>query len=224
MKENYLLEIACFEITSAEIALKTPANRIEFCREQILGGLTPNIDEFRYLKSIYSKPIYVMIRPSAGSFLYSDREFHTMKEDLIEFKNSGADGFVFGILTDGDRVDLKRNSELIELASGTPCTFHRAFDWTPDLNTSCQELIDLGFKTVLTSGGQETAVKGKDKIKKLVEKYHSKIEILIGGGVRSTNIQELKKYTGAKSFHSSAIPPYESYANEEEIKRLLNFL
>lgn len=36
-----MLEIACFEITSAETALLSVADRIEFCSEQHLGGLTP---------------------------------------------------------------------------------------------------------------------------------------------------------------------------------------
>ena len=64
-----MLEIACFEITSAETALLSVADRIEFCSEQHLGGLTPDIEEFRDLKSIYSKPIYVMIRPVGGGVI-----------------------------------------------------------------------------------------------------------------------------------------------------------
>lgn len=219
-----MLEIACFEITSAETALRSVADRIEFCAEQQLGGLTPNIDEFRYLKSVYRKPIYVMIRPKGGSFLYSDLEFAQIQQDIIEFKAAGADGFVFGVLTGGNTVDETRNKILLDLAGCTPCTFHRAVDRTPNVAEAVQTIADLGFKTVLTSGGQNTALEGVDTLKKLVETYDSKIEILVGGGVRSNNILALKAATGATSFHSSAIPAYELYANEDEIKKLKNAL
>lgn len=215
-----LLEIACFEITSAETALRSVADRIEFCAEQQLGGLTPNIDEFRYLNNIYRKPIYVMIRPKGGDFFYSDLDFLQMKKSIIDFKNAGADGFVFGILNHGNTVDVERNRELVELAGDIPCTFHRAFDRTPDLDEAINKLIEIGFESVLTSGGAEKATKGKEKLKELVEKYSDKINILIGGGVRADNISELKEFTGGMHFHSSAIPSYESFANEDEIKRM----
>ncbi len=215
-----MLEIACFEITSAETALRSVADRIEFCAEQQLGGITPNIEEFRYLKSVYRKPIYVMIRPKGGSFLYSDYEFEVMKRDILDFKNSGADGFVFGILTSGNTIDIEKNKILLEFAGEIPCTFHRAFDRTPDLENSVKTLIDLGFTTVLTSGGKNSAMEGKENLKNLIEKYSDQINILIGGGVRSGNISELKNYTLGTQFHSSAIPDYEIFANDDEIKKI----
>lgn len=215
-----MLEIACFEITSAETALRSVADRIEFCAEQQLGGITPNIDEFRYLKSVYRKPIYVMIRPKGGDFYYSDLEFEVMKKDLLEFKKSGADGFVFGILNSGNTIDIHRNKVLVDLAGDIPCTFHRAFDRTPDLDAAIKHLIDIGFKTVLTSGGKSSAMEGKENLRNLIEKYGSQIEILIGGGVRSGNISELKNFTKGTHFHSSAIPSYEVFASDEEIKKL----
>ena len=215
-----MLEIACFEITSAETALRSVADRIEFCAEQQLGGITPNIEEFRYLKSVYRKPIYVMIRPKGGSFMYSDYEFEVMKRDILDFKKSGADGFVFGILTSGNTIDIEKNKILLEFAGEIPCTFHRAFDRTPDLENSVKTLIDLGFTTVLTSGGKNSAMEGKENLKNLIEKYSDQINILIGGGVRSGNISELKNYTLGKQFHSSAIPDYEIFANDDEIKKI----
>ncbi len=215
-----MLEIACFEITSAETALRSVADRIEFCSDQHMGGITPGIEEFRYLKSVYRKPINVMIRPVGGGFFYSETEFHEMKRSLQEFKDSGADGFVFGILKAGNTVDMERNKELIDLAAGVPCTFHRAVDRTPDLDAAVQDLIRLGFRGVLTSGGKHTALEGKEVLKELVASYSHRIEILIGGGVRSENITELKQVTSGTHFHSSAIPQYEIFASEDEIKKI----
>ena len=215
-----MLEIACFEITSAEIACESMADRIEFCHDFEKGGTTPDFYEFLHLKRHYQTPIYVMIRPKGGPFYYSDAEFIEMKTSIITFKEGGADGFVFGILTSNNEIDEARNKELIELAGETPCTFHRAFDRTEDLEKSIQTLIKLGFKTVLTSGGKKSAMEGKEALKSLIQKYSDQIEILIGGGVRSENIEDLKKFTGGTSFHSSAILKYDTFVTDAEIKKL----
>ncbi len=221
---NYTLEIACFEITSAQTALNSVADRIELCSERHLGGLTPNLDEFRYLKTTTKKPIRVMIRPKAGSFLYSSLEFEQMKADLLQFKASGADGFVFGILNEGNHLDLEKNKELLQLAEGLPCTFHRAIDRTPDLDQGFEQLIALGFRTVLTSGGAPSALEGIDELARLQAKYGSQIEVLVGGSVRADNIELLLTKTQASAFHSSGIPKYETYVNEQEIKGMKKFL
>ncbi|TXF76295.1 copper homeostasis protein CutC [Chryseobacterium sp.] len=215
-----MLEIACFEITSAEIALKSMADRIEFCHNIEAGGTTPDFHEFLYLKRNYKTPIYVMIRPTGGSFFHSEAEFTEMKTSIITFREAGADGFVFGILDAHNEIDVEKNAELLTLAGNTPCTFHRAFDRTKDLNRSIEILIQLGFKSVLTSGGKSSAMEGKENLKDLVAKYSDQIEILIGGGVRSENIAELREFTGGTSFHSSAILKYNTWATDDEIKKL----
>lgn len=215
-----MLEIACFEITSAETALASVADRIEFCANHNLGGTTPDFYEFLHLKRNYKKPVYVMIRPKGGPFFYSDEEFLQMKNSIIAFREGGADGFVFGILDAHNEIDEAKNAELIELAAGIPCTFHRAFDRTADLERSIKTLIKLGFHSVLTSGGKPTAMEGREKLKSLVDDYSHLINILIGGGVRSENISELKAFTGARYFHSSAIMKYDTFADDGEIKRL----
>lgn len=214
------LEIATFDITSAEIALNSVADRIEFCADISSGGITPDLEELRYLKDKYSKPIHVMIRPVGGGFLYTDSEFRQMQKGIIEFSKAKADGFVFGILDENQEIDIEKNKILIDLANGKPCVFHRAIDRTKNIFESTEKLIQLGFKEILTSGGENSAMEGKENLKKLVENYSDDIKILIGGGVRSNNISELKNVTKGQYFHSSAVLSYESFANAEEIKKL----
>ncbi|WP_210150629.1 copper homeostasis protein CutC [Chryseobacterium scophthalmum] len=214
------LEIATFDITSAEIALNSVADRIEFCADINSGGITPDLEELRYLKDKYSKPIHVMIRPVGGGFLYTDSEFRQMQKSIIEFSKAKADGFVFGILDENQEIDVEKNKTLIDLANGKPCVFHRAIDRTKNIFESTEKLIELGFKEILTSGGENSAMEGKENLKKLVENYSDDIKILVGGGVRSNNISELKNITKGNYFHSSAVLPYESFANAEEIKKL----
>ncbi len=215
-----MLEIACFDINSAEIALQSDADRIEFCSSLEQGGLTPDINDFQYLKRNYLKPIYVMIRPVGGGFTYSESEINQMKNDVIQFRNAGADGFVFGILQNNNEVDINKNAELVLLAQGLPCTFHKAVDRTPDIFSSISQIIDLGFNSLLTSGGARTALEGVATLSQIIAQYGNVIEILVGGGVRSENILDLKTLTQAMHFHSSAIRKYEHYTSAEEIKLL----
>lgn len=198
------LEIACFNLESALIAAESGANRIEFCADYTSGGITPNIEDFKKLKAFTSTPVYVMIRPRGGEFVYSESEIETMKTSIADFKKAGADGFVFGLLN-ADNTLAELNQELIKLAGDKPCTFHRAFDQTPDLFKSLDQLIDWEFKTVLTSGGNSSALTGTAQLAKLLERAHGQIQILPGGGIRSTNIAELARLVPAGFFHSAGI-------------------
>ena len=54
---------------------------------------------FKIIKEKSPIPVFVMIRPRGGDFLYSAAEFEVMKQDLKLFKEAGANGVVFGILT-----------------------------------------------------------------------------------------------------------------------------
>lgn len=75
-----------------------------------------------------------MIRPRGGDFLYSDKEFHQMLEEISFAHDCGADCVVAGILTSDGRVDEIRTAELVAAAKEMEFTFHRAFDMTCDTN------------------------------------------------------------------------------------------
>ncbi len=215
-----MLEIACCELTSAEMALNSMADRIVFCANNARGGTTPDFYEFLHLKRNFTTPVFVLIRPNGGPFYYSSQEFIEMKSSIISFAEAGADGFVFGILTAHNEIDEEKNRELLELAGDIPCTFHRAFDVTSDLNQSAETLIKLGFKGILSTGGQRSAWEGREPLKDLIAAYSDKIDIIVAGGVRSENAAEIKDFTQATNFHSSAILKYDTFATAPEIKKL----
>ena len=200
-----MLEIACFNKESALLASRAGADRIEFCAGFEVGGTTPSLHDYMELKKEITIPIFVMIRTRGGDFCYNNEEFQQMKEQLLEFKKVGADGFVFGILDGNLEINFIQNKELVELADGIPCTFHRAFDRVKDYHKSLEEIINCGFKTILTSGTKSNVSEGKEILKTLIKISNERIDILCGGGLRSTNISEIKNYTKAKNFHSSGI-------------------
>ncbi|WP_223607401.1 copper homeostasis protein CutC [Chryseobacterium sp. OSA05B] len=211
------IEIACFNPESALIAFENGADRIELCDGLSEGGTTPDFETLKELRAKINIPIFVMIRPRGGDFTYSEAEFEQMKKELVQLKSLGADGFVFGILDKNDEVNVEQNKVLVELADALPCTFHRAFDRATNLEDSLEKIIDCGFKTILTSGQKPNVSEGKENLKKLVELSNGRIEILIGGGLRSTNIEEIREFTNAGYFHSSAITDGGAFASADEV-------
>ncbi len=160
------IEIACFNPESAMIAFENGADRIELCDGLAEGGTTPDFETVKQLRKKIDIPVFVMIRPRGGDFIYSDAEFEQMKHDLTQLKILQVNGFVFGILDEKDEVNREQNKELIELAKPYPCTFHRAFDRAKDLENSLEKVIECGFTTLLTSGQKPNVSEGKENLKK----------------------------------------------------------
>lgn len=65
------------------------------------------------VKQYVKIPVYVMIRPRGGDFLYSDQEVQVMRKDIELMKRHGADGLVLGALTEDGRVDAELCMELL---------------------------------------------------------------------------------------------------------------
>lgn len=184
-------------------AEKGGANRIELCDNLWEGGTTPSMGTIELSKKNLSIPVFVLVRPRGGDFVYSDIEFDLMKRDILWAKTLGIYGIVSGVLKPDATIDRKRTAELIDLANPLPFTFHRAFDLTPNPIESLNILIELGVQRVLTSGLHENVDAGLSTLEDMVKHANDKITILPGGGVNEHNILKLKDI-GCKEFHFSA--------------------
>lgn len=214
------LEIACFNLESALIAQKAGADRIELCADMSVGGISPTIETIQQAREHLTIDLYIIIRPRGGNFVYSDSEFEQMKSEIETIKKLGVNGFVFGILKEDNAINIEQNKALVELAKPFPCTFHRAFDEVSDLKKALEDVIPCGFSTILTSGTFPNVMEGKEVLKQLVIQANNRIEIMPGGGLRSTNISELNETVKANWYHSSAITDGSEIANPEEIIQL----
>lgn len=214
------IEIACFNLDSALIAQKAEADRVELCADISAGGTTPTIEIIKQAREHLTIDLYVMIRPRGGDFIYSMHELMYMYLDILEFKDIGVDGFVFGILTNDGKIDIEVNEALVELAKPFPCTFHRAFDEVLDYEQALEDVISCGFSTILTSGTFPNVIGGKEVLKQLVIQANNRIEIMPGGGLRSINISALNEMVNANWYHSSAITDGSEIASLEEIVQL----
>ena len=214
------LEIACFNIESALIAQENGADRVELCAGIEVGGTTPDSELVKQARENLTIDLYVMIRPRGGNFVYSEAEFNQMQSDISELKELKINGFVFGILKDDKTINGEQNKILVDLAKPFPCTFHRAFDEVENPSKALEQLIDCGFKTILTSGQAQNVTEGMNRLTELVSKVNNRIVIMPGGGLRSTNIEVIQQNTKAVFYHSSAIIDGGETAAASEVQAL----
>ena len=225
MSRKCLLEISVETLEAALAAARGGADRIELCGNLSAGGITPSAALMHAVRAHLSIPVFVMIRPRAGDFVYSDAEFSEMRRSIADAKESGMDGVVLGVLTRDHRVDVGRTQELVEFARPLPVTYHRAFDEAADLHQALEDVIQSGAKRILTSGGANSALEGAAMLAELIEGAGKRIVIVPGAGISGANIVEVARRTRAREFHSglSAALPYGSneYKKfEEEVRKL----
>jgi copper homeostasis protein len=199
-----LLEVAANSVASACAAQAGGAGRVELCAALELGGLTPSQATIALARERLRIPLYALIRPRAGDFLYDDDECEVMRRDIETCAKLGCDGVVLGALdADGD-VDVPRCRALIAAAGDMGVTFHRAFDLARDPHRALEDVIALGCERVLTSGGQASAMEGAALIRGLVAQSRGRVTVMPGAGVTADNLAALVVATGAREFHASA--------------------
>ncbi|MCH7399649.1 copper homeostasis protein CutC [Belliella sp. DSM 107340] len=201
--DKILLEAPVFTIEAALKAAEFGVDRIELCSDFGEGGETPSVGALAYLKGKINIPIFVMIRPRGGDFVYTPEEIEVMKKDIQILGSYGADGFVFGVLTPDGEVDKNSCKELMKEANGKPCTFHRAFDISVDPEKALEAIIDCGFERLLTSGTRNTLSEGISLVKELLQLAQNRIIIMPGGGLEPGHVESLKKSEFLKEVHGS---------------------
>lgn len=197
-----MLEICVDTVEAGGAAERGGADRIELCESLAVGGLTPSQELMRAARERISVPIFVMIRPREGNFVYTQLEFTTMQRCIQIAKEVGMDGVVLGVLTADHQVDVARTQRLVKLAAPLPVTFHMAFDQTADLRAALPEVLKTGATRVLTSGGKPTASEGAAIIKELISHAGDRISVMPGKGIHSGNVVRLCLETGARELHA----------------------
>lgn len=198
-----LLEICAGSLYSALAGQAGGADRIELCDNLEQGGTTPSPGIIKQAVKLLEIPVFVLVRPRPGDFLYSEEEFQAMKEDILFCKAHDVKGVVLGILDRKGHIDLERTAELVELARPMQVTFHRAFDRAADPFRALEEIISLGIERILTSGQMNTAMEGSALIRELIRKSAQRIVIMPGSGINEGNVADLISITGAEEVHAS---------------------
>ncbi len=198
---------------NAREAFEGAADTIELCSAMEDDGLTPTVESIAAARAAFPRNgLMVMIRPRAGDFVYSENEIREMEASIASAVVEGADGVVFGVISEKGLIDEKGLLRLIQKSQskGVSTTFHRAFDLLEDRFEGLDMLIDYGVDRILTSGvawGRSGgALEGKETLKALVEVADGRIEIVIGGSVSPRNAQEIVssfgQFSGPVSLHA----------------------
>jgi copper homeostasis protein len=203
MTARITVEIAVDTLADAAAAQRGGAHRLELCSDLGSDGLSPSIALFREVRSAVTIPVFAMVRPRAGDFLYTEREYEQMVREVEEFKKEGADGIALGLLDAERKIDTVRTSMLIRCAAPLPVTFHRAFDVAAAPLQALEEVISCGAVRLLTSGQKESALSGKVLIQELVQRANGRITIMPGAGIDASNVQKLTEILGISEVHLS---------------------
>ena len=142
---RYRIEACVDSVQSAIEAEKGGAERVELCGNLIIGGTSPGKALFRQVREHTNLEIRVLLRPRFGDFCYDAYEFAEMKEDIMMYRELGADGIVTGILKPDGSLNREELEELAVLAGDMDMALHRAFDVCRDPFKALEEAASRRF-------------------------------------------------------------------------------
>jgi copper homeostasis protein len=197
-----LLEVCVDDAAGLAAAVAGGADRIELCSALAVGGITPSTG-LMMLAAQVPIPVVAMIRPRAGSFVYSPEEISIMLADIDQARTCGLAGIVLGASNKDGTLNLSQLHLLADAAVGMEITLHRAFDLVPDFCAAIDVAIELGFKRILTSGGEKIALDGIDQLANCIAHAAGRIEIMPGGGIDVDSAMALRAKLPLKEIHAS---------------------
>jgi len=196
-----LVEACVDTVGSALAAQAGGAGRVELCANLVEGGTTPSLGAIALARERLGVPLFVIIRPRGGDFLYDADEVDVMRRDVGLARQLGADGVVLGALTPDGRVADVVTRALVDAARPMQATFHRAFDAARDPAEALDALLALGVDRVLTSGGAASALEGAAALAALVRRAGGRLAVLAGGGVTAANVGRVVAASGVREVH-----------------------
>lgn len=199
-----LLEIACGSIESALAAQDGGADRVELFQDLAGGGTTPSAGTLHVARDRLQIPLFVLIRPRTGDFVFSEAETAVMLADIAHARRLGCDGVVIGALDEEARVDQTLCAMLVAAAGPLQVTFHRAFDAVRDQAEALETVVGLGCQRILSSGARTSALEGAEVLGALRRQAAGRIELLAGAGISADTVAALVQRSGCREVHASA--------------------
>lgn len=199
-----LLEIAAGSLESALAAQAGGADRVELCGTLDGGGVTPSVGMIAVARDRLRIPLYVLIRPRAGDFVYSPAEWESMHREIEACARLGCDGVVIGALDTEGAVAVAGCRSLVAAAGSMGLTFHRSFDCVGDRRAALDAVVALGCERILTSGGADTAEQGASVVAADTAHASGRISVMPGAGLTPANVVAVAQATGAIELHASA--------------------
>lgn len=201
-QRDITVEICVDDAAGLAAAVAGGADRIELCAALGLGGLTPSAGFMRRASNC-GIPVYAMIRPRRGDFVFTAAEIDCMLYDIDAARSAGLAGVVLGMSRADGSLDTAGLERLCTHAAGLDLTLHRAFDVVPDFAAAVEAAVSLGFSRILTSGGERTAMDGLHALQRIVELAAGRISIMPGSGITAQNAPLLLERLAISELHAS---------------------
>lgn len=196
------LEIGVDDAAGLQAAVDGGADRIALCSALAVGGLTPSAGQLA-MAANSPIPVYAMIRPRAGDFVFTDADLPTMLADIDAVRMSGLEGVMLGATLSDGRLNRSMLEKLVAHAQGLGLTLHRAFDMAPDFSEALDLAVDLGFERILTSGGARDPGAILDILSDVVGYAGDRISVMPGVWVSPNNIRTLLDTLGVREISST---------------------
>ncbi|RDA85062.1 hypothetical protein CP532_3110 [Ophiocordyceps camponoti-leonardi (nom. inval.)] len=209
------LEVAVYDPYAPFYAQQAGASRIELNAQgsYAVGGLTPTVDNVKYVRPRISVGLHITIRPrpapedGSPDYVYTTDEIEEMIESMEKFKNAGVlnpfrgDRFVLGALRKAIDYEMEENSTsvvridehacraLLHAAKPFGCFFSHAFDHVVESGLGKEGadlLLRLGFEGIITAGGREGScadVANVDFIDNLCHHFTNRLDITVGDNI-----------------------------------------
>jgi len=196
------VEVCIDSCAGIEACIEGNADRIELCSSLQYGGLTPS-EELLELASECGIIARAMIRPKKGSFVYTSEDLKQMLSDIDRIRSYNIEGVVFGATLNNGELDLDFLDALVDHSVGLNKTLHRAVDSMNKTIESVETGIKLGFDTILSSGGHETAIEGLSTLYEMHTRASGRIYIMPGSGINPFNANQFISKCNFEWIHSS---------------------
>lgn len=200
------LEVCVGDPESLAAAIEGGADRIELCSALELGGLTPT-PGLLALAARSPVPVYALVRPRGGGFVFSAPERDAMRADIAAIRAAGLAGVVLGASQMDGSLDTEALRELTAASAGLGRTLHRAFDLVPDIPAAVETAVALGFERILTSGRARRAIDGAADLARAHAAAAGRIAIMAGSGLGPRNVAALLERVPLGEVHGSCSRP-----------------
>jgi copper homeostasis protein len=203
---SYKIEL-CSEDVNQSIEKASFVDQIEFCADLANDGLTPSISDVKQVLDCQNNAlIKVMIRNRPGDFHYSEDDLGIMLSQADDFKALGVNHFVFGALTEDNKLDIGMIKRFAAHVYPASICIHKAIDLSNDILTDTKLLMAIeNVIEILTSGGQLTALDGQHMIREMIAVVQSRIDIVAAGKITYENIDSIHNLIGAPKYHGKNI-------------------
>jgi copper homeostasis protein len=206
MMVRRLLEVCVADVESLDAAVAGGADRIELCSALEVGGLTPSPGLIARAAAL-PIPVYAMVRPRSGDFVYSTADTSLMLADIAAIRQAGLAGVVLGASNPDSTLDVATLEKLMMASEGLGTNLHRAFDLVPDIDAAIETVVSLGFERILSAGRQSNAIEGLSDIEHAFDIANGRVSIMPGAGITTENVATILDRVPVTELHASCGTP-----------------